>query len=52
MDLKRVVCDIPIELHCKLKAQAALRNIPMQTYIRQAILNLITEDQKYLAPEE
>jgi len=44
---KRLLIDIDVDLHSKIKARAAARNITLKTYITRAILRAIAEEQKY-----
>jgi predicted HicB family RNase H-like nuclease len=45
--LKRLVMDIPKELHSKIKSEAAIRNISMKEYVKRALAEKLSRDEKY-----
>ena len=47
LQLKRLVLDVPLELHTEVKKRAATRNISIKIWISRAIINAIKEEKKY-----
>lgn len=46
-NLKRMNIEIPIELHWKLKAHAALRNMNMTDYVTKILQQQILKEEIY-----
>ena len=44
---KRLILDIPKELHHEIKSQAAWRNITIRRYVLQALLWRMEHDKKF-----
>jgi len=44
---KRIIFDVPEELHSKVKSEAALRNIPIRKWIIRLIINELTRLESY-----
>ncbi|MCK9570509.1 hypothetical protein M0R72_16295 [Candidatus Pacearchaeota archaeon] len=47
VDIQRMVIDLSVELHHKVKTEALFRNITMKRYVIEAILERIKRDKKY-----
>lgn len=45
---KRLVSDVDIAIHQRLKAMAAWKNIAMQQYIAQAIVEKLIKDEEFI----
>lgn len=45
---KRIIADIPVDVHKALKMHAAMRYISMQKYVAQAIIEKVATDNTYL----
>lgn len=45
--LKRLVIDLPVELHMDIKKRAAERNITMKEYVLQALGSRINHEKRY-----
>ena len=44
---KRIVLDVPQDLHTQVKIRAATRNIPIRTWVVRAIIAAIKAEEKY-----
>lgn len=44
---KRLLIDIPINLHTEIKSRAALRNISIRTWVVRALIQAIKQEDKY-----
>lgn len=44
---KRIVLEVPEDLHTQVKVRAAKRNIPIRTWVIRAIVAAIKEEEKY-----
>jgi predicted HicB family RNase H-like nuclease len=50
MDNKRLILNVPIELHSAIKVRAAIRNITMRTWIIRVLIEAIAKEDKYNNP--
>jgi hypothetical protein len=44
---KRLIADIDLEIHKRIKSAACWKNISIKKYILQAIIKSLIEDEKY-----
>lgn len=44
---KRLLIDIPDQLHEEIKKRAATRNITMRKWVIRAVMRVIEEEKKY-----
>lgn len=44
---KKLILDIPAALHSQIKARSAFRNCSMTTYVIEAVIQRIAEEQQY-----
>jgi len=44
---KRLVADIPEEVHQKIRISAANRNIPIKDYVLEALMEKLVREEKY-----
>lgn len=49
MNLKRVVLDVPKDIHMQIKTIATFRNESMRQYIIRALVEQFKKDQEYLS---
>lgn len=45
--VKRLNLEIPINLHCEIKARAALRNINMTEYVIKTLQEKVLKEKQY-----
>ena len=45
--VKRLNLEIPIYLHCEIKARAAIRNINMTEYVIKILSEQVLKEKKY-----
>lgn len=45
--VKRLIADIPEDLHNQVKAQAAFKNMSLTRYIMQALFEKLAKDKQY-----
>jgi len=43
---KRLIADIPLAIHTRIKQMAAWKNVSMTVYILQAIIEALNRDEK------
>jgi hypothetical protein len=46
--IKRLIADIDEDLHCKIKANAAFKNITLRKYLMQIIYEGVMRDAQYI----
>ena len=44
---KRLVIDIPLELHTEIKQRAALRLMPIRVWVARIIMEAIKKEKQY-----
>ena len=49
--IKRIICEVDINLHAEVKKRAAGRNISMKTWVSRAIMDQIKKEQRYETQE-
>lgn len=46
-NLKRLVIDLPQSMHNDIKSRAAIRNIPLRTWVIRALQKAINDEKQY-----
>lgn len=44
---KRLTIDIPEDIHAQIKIRATIKNISIKTWVMQAVLEKIGQEEKY-----